>query len=33
MVSAAYDSVHRLAVELHYLSCASGVGRSPKKDE
>ena len=31
LVERAYDSVHRLSVELHYLSCKSGVGRPPRK--
>jgi hypothetical protein len=32
-VCQAYDAVHRLFVELHYLSCTGGVGRSPKNEE
>jgi hypothetical protein len=31
LVERAYESVHRLSVELHYLSCKSGVGRPPRK--
>jgi hypothetical protein len=31
LVEKAYDSMHRLFVELHYLSC-DGVGR-PSKEE
>jgi hypothetical protein len=27
LVSRAYDSLQRLSVELHYMSCRSGVGR------
>lgn len=30
MVKAARDTFQRLAVETHYLSCESGVGRSPR---
>jgi len=30
MVVEARDKVHRLCVELHYLSCAGGVGE-PKR--
>jgi hypothetical protein len=30
-VCEAYDAVHKLSVTLHYLSCTSGVGLSPKK--
>jgi hypothetical protein len=29
LVTAALDTMHRLSVELHYRSCASGVGRPP----
>ena len=32
-VKAAYDAVFDLTIDLHYLSCASGVGRSPKKPD
>jgi hypothetical protein len=32
-VAAAYDAAHRLFIELHYMSCAGGVGRSPTKPE
>jgi len=32
-VAAAYDAAHRLFIELHYLSCTSGVGLSPRKPE
>ncbi|HEX3657038.1 MAG TPA: hypothetical protein VHV55_14585 [Pirellulales bacterium] len=28
LTSAAYDAVHHLCVEMHYLSCSSGVGRT-----
>ena len=27
----AYDAMHALNVELHYLSCESGAGRAPPK--
>jgi hypothetical protein len=27
LVERAYDAVHRLSVELHYLSCPSGVSQ------
>jgi hypothetical protein len=27
LVSQAYDTVHTLYIQLHYLSCESGVGR------
>jgi hypothetical protein len=30
-VKAAYDAVFDLSIDFHYLSCSSGVGRSPKK--
>jgi hypothetical protein len=26
----AFNALHALAIELHYMSCASGVGRAPK---
>ena len=26
-VEAAYDALHRLSIELHYMSCDGGVGR------
>jgi hypothetical protein len=29
LVTAAYDSLHGLWVELHYQSCGHGVGRPP----
>jgi hypothetical protein len=32
-VAAAYDAAHRLFIELHYLSCTSGIGLSPGKPE
>jgi hypothetical protein len=32
-VAEAYDAIHKLNVSLHYLSCSSGVGRSPRKPE
>ena len=32
LVSNAYDAMHRLSVEVHYLSC-DGVGNPPKKEE
>jgi len=32
LVCKAYDSMHRLSVEVHYLSC-DGVGNPPKKEE
>ena len=28
-VVSAYDAMHALNVEVHYLSCESGVGREP----
>ena len=28
---AAYNAIHSLTVELHYMSCESGVGREPKR--
>jgi hypothetical protein len=31
LVSKAYDAVHALFVELHYLGCESGVGREPRR--
>ena len=31
-VDAAYDAMHRLSVELHYMSC-DGVGRAEKGEE
>lgn len=31
MVCAAYDGMHRLSVEVHYLSC-NGVGEPDKKE-
>ena len=30
-VRAAHDAMHDLCVELHYLSCSRGVGRSERK--
>jgi hypothetical protein len=30
-VRAAHSAVHALCVELHYLSCESGVGRAERK--
>jgi hypothetical protein len=27
LTDAAYNAIHALTVELHYLSCESGVGR------
>jgi hypothetical protein len=30
LVIQAYDAVHRLYTELHYLSCQSGVGRTER---
>jgi hypothetical protein len=32
LVIQAYDSMHSLNVEVHYLSCASGVGRSARDE-
>jgi hypothetical protein len=29
-VRKAYNATHALCVELHYLSCSSGVGKPPK---
>ena len=31
LVCDAYDALHALSVELHYLSCESGVGRPTRK--
>jgi hypothetical protein len=28
---AAYNAIHLLTVELHYMSCASGLGRETKR--
>jgi hypothetical protein len=28
---AAYNAIHSLTVELHYMSCESGVGRETKR--
>src|SRR5262245_32183477 len=33
LVSAAYNAMHALNVEVHYLSCKSGVGRSESTGE
>jgi len=33
MVCDAYDALHRLSVEIHYMSCSSGAGRPPSKEE
>jgi len=30
-VAEAYDAVQKLSVTLHYMSCTSGVGLSPRK--
>jgi hypothetical protein len=30
-VSDAYDAVHALAMDLHYLSCGVGVYREPEE--
>jgi hypothetical protein len=30
LVNEAYDKVHHLSVELHYLSCGDVVGRPPR---
>jgi hypothetical protein len=27
LVSQSYDTIHALYIQLHYLSCKSGVGR------
>lgn len=32
-VKASYEALHQLNVELHYMSCSSGVGWSERKDE
>jgi hypothetical protein len=32
-VFGAWQAVYSLTVELHYLSCKSGVGKTPKKEE
>ena len=32
LVCNAYDAMHRLSVEIHYLSC-DGVGNPPKKEK
>jgi hypothetical protein len=29
--SAAYDAMHHLCVELHYLSCSGGVGKGRRR--
>lgn len=31
LVSKAYDAMHRLYNELHYLACGSGVGRPSRE--
>jgi hypothetical protein len=28
---AAYNAIHSLYIELHYMACASGVGRETKR--
>jgi hypothetical protein len=33
LVRRAYEDVFSRSVDLHYLSCASGVGRPPNRDE
>lgn len=30
LVCKTYEAIHGLCVELHYLSCESGVGREPR---
>jgi hypothetical protein len=30
LTATAYDALHSLFVELHYMSCKSGVGRKPQ---
>ena len=32
LVRDAYNAMHALNVEIHYLSCTSGVGRASKRD-
>ena len=32
LATQAYDAMHALAVETHYLSCKSGVGRDANED-
>ena len=32
LATRAYDAVHALSVETHYLSCKSGVGRDASED-
>ncbi len=32
LVCDAYDAMHRLSVEIHYLSCEGGVGRIRKEE-
>lgn len=29
----AYDAMHKLSVETHYLSCDGGTGRPPRRPE
>jgi hypothetical protein len=33
LVNQAYDSVHKLSVHAHYLSCKSGDGRAPERND
>jgi len=33
LTSQAYNALHHLCVELHYLSCSGGVGRQAKADK
>ena len=33
LVNQAYDAVHKLSVHAHYLSCKSGVGRTPGRND
>ena len=32
LVRQAYDAMHRLSIDLHYRSCAGGVGERRKKE-
>ena len=33
LTDSAYDALHSLSVELHYLSCPSGVGRPSRSQK
>jgi hypothetical protein len=32
LVDATHDALHKLHMELHYISCGSGVGEPPDKE-